>query len=249
MSAQAEGMIESPVLQQNLNLVKSVPPKLWPVFLKIVLQFVFISAVLLIAAGTFRWFRAWIYIGVGFFCFLVNAAVIRNRNPQLIIERHRKHKDTEHFDKVLTALIALLTVAMYVVAGLDAVRYGWSALPSILLYAGVLLEASGMAIIGWAMAVNPYLEKSVRIQIDREQKVVSRGPYALVRHPMYVGMILMGLGFPMIVGSAWSLVPLSIYSALFVLRTALEDETLRRKLPGYEAYASLVRFRLVPGLW
>lgn len=219
------------------------------ILLKVVLQYAFMCGVLLVSAGTFRWTRAWVYCALGVFCFLVNAWVVQKKNPRLIQERHKKREDTKPFDKILTAIIALVIMAMYVVAGLDAVRYGWSLLPVSLLYLGIVLHVLGMAAMGWAMSINPYVEKTVRIQTDRDQRVVTVGPYGIVRHPMYIGMIFLGLGFPLIAGSAWSFVPLGVYIFLFILRTALEDRTLRRELPGYEEYAQRTRFRLLPGLW
>ncbi len=224
-------------------------PKLWRIFLKISLQYLFVCAILLISAGTWRWSRAWVYLAVALLCFSVNAWVVRTRNPELIAERHKKHEDTKPFDRILTALIAAMTVVMFVVAGLDAVRYRWTSLPHFFLYPGILLHVLGMAVLGWAMSTNPYVEKTVRIQADRGQRVVTAGPYALVRHPMYFGMILMGIGFPMIAGSVWSFGPLGVYIALFIIRAALEDRTLRSELPGYADYAQRTRYRLVPGLW
>ncbi|HYK89976.1 MAG TPA: isoprenylcysteine carboxylmethyltransferase family protein [Acidobacteriota bacterium] len=224
-------------------------PKLLRIFLKISLQYFLMCAVMLVSAGTLLWMRAWVYLAVALVCFLVNACVVHHFNPDLIAERHRHHEDTKPFDKVLTRLIAVDTILMLVVSGLDAVRYKWSFLPDLAVYPGILLHALGMATLGWAMSSNPYVEKTVRIQVDRDQRVISVGPYALIRHPMYLGMILMGIGFPLIAGSAWSVAPLGVYIFLFILRTALEDKTLRSELSGYEEYARDTRHRLVPGLW
>ncbi len=219
------------------------------IFIKITLQYLFMCAAMLLSAGTLRWMRAWIYLAVALSCFFVNALVLRRTNPQLIAERHKKHEDTKPFDKRLTALIALTTVLMFIVAGLDAQRYRWSSIPALLLYPGVLLHILGMAVLGWAMSSNPFVEKTVRLQTDRDQRVVSTGPYAIVRHPMYTGMILMGIGYPLIAGSAWSLLPLFVYISLFVLRTVLEDRTLQAELPGYKEYLNVTRHRLLPRIW
>jgi protein-S-isoprenylcysteine O-methyltransferase Ste14 len=99
------------------------------------------------------------------------------------------------------------------------------------------------------MMVNPYAETTVRIQIDRDQKVVTSGPYRIVRHPMYVGGILMYPGIAFILGSMWALALSASIAILMVWRTALEDRTLRGELPGYEEFAAVTRYRLIPWLW
>ena len=99
------------------------------------------------------------------------------------------------------------------------------------------------------MVVNPYAESSVRIQTDRGQTVVTSGPYRFVRHPMYVGIILMSLANPLVWGSAWALAMSGVLILLFLWRTAKEDQTLRRELPGYDEYAAQTRYRLLPGVW
>lgn len=224
-------------------------PGLGLTLLKIVLQFVFMGGVLLVAAGTLYWVRAWIYLGVGLSCLAVNASIVLRINPQAIVERHKKHEDTKTFDKVLTRIIMLATFGTWIVAGMDAVRFGWSSISAGWLYAGVALHLLGMAAICWCLATNPYLEKSVRIQADRDQRVITTGPYGFIRHPMYLAMIVMMLGCPLILGSAWAFLPVAICIVLFVLRTALEDRTLRRELRGYEEYTQATRCRLLPGIW
>jgi len=207
------------------------------------------GAVLLAAAGTLYWARAWIYLGVGLFCLAVNASIVLRINPQAIVERHKKHEDTKTFDKVLTRIIALATVGTWIVAGMDAVRFGWSSISAGWLYPGVALHLLGMAGVCWCLATNPYLEKSVRIQADRDQRVITTGPYGFIRHPMYLSVIVMMLGCPLILGSTWAFMPVAIYIALFVVRTVLEDRTLRRELRGFEEYTQATRHRLLPGIW
>ena len=102
---------------------------------------------------------------------------------------------------------------------------------------------------GWAMTTNAFFSTAVRIQSDRGHTVCRSGPYRFVRHPGYVGAILMSLGTPLLLGSAWALIPAAAAMVLMVLRTHLEDDTLRAELPGYEDYAHDVRYRLVPRLW
>jgi protein-S-isoprenylcysteine O-methyltransferase Ste14 len=108
---------------------------------------------------------------------------------------------------------------------------------------------AGAALAQWAVLANPYFSAVVRIQEDRGHTVVSSGPYRFVRHPGYAGGLLFNLGLPLVLGSWWAGIPAFALAALTVLRTAWEDRTLRRKLPGYADYASRTRHWFIPGLW
>jgi len=138
---------------------------------------------------------------------------------------------------------------MLVLAGLDAGRFRWAVAPLALQILGWL----GAAFAGWiifrTVAVNTYLSRTVRIQDDRGQKVIDTGPCARVRHPMYTGIILLMISIPLLLGSLWALIPGSLTGVLFILRTTLEDRTLRKELAGYSEYAGRVRYRLLPGVW
>ncbi len=104
-------------------------------------------------------------------------------------------------------------------------------------------------LIFWVTTVNTYLSRYARLQDERGQQTITHGPYRLIRHPMYLGVIVFMLGLPLVLGSYWALVPGGLIGVLFVLRTALEDKFLQAELPGYKAYARQVRYRLIPGIW
>jgi protein-S-isoprenylcysteine O-methyltransferase Ste14 len=135
------------------------------------------------------------------------------------------------------------------VAGLDAVRFGWAPLPLWAIYPGLVLFAVGASLVTWCASVNPHLERTVRIQTDREHRVITEGPYRFLRHPMYAGVILGNLAAPLILGSSWAFAVAFYDIALFTWRAALEDRTLRAELPGYAEFAQQTRYRLLPGLW
>jgi protein-S-isoprenylcysteine O-methyltransferase Ste14 len=107
----------------------------------------------------------------------------------------------------------------------------------------------GVGIFTWAMAVNKFFERTVRIQTDRGHKVIDTGPYAIVRHPGYAGFVLFFVGGALCLGSLWALIPAGLASALLVLRTRWEDQTLQAELPDYKEYAQRVRYKLIPGMW
>jgi len=202
------------------------------------------------AAGRLDWIRGWIYVAE----YLVGMAsawvVMRRVNPELIEARSTmRHPGTKRFDKFILGVYIPMTLVQPAVAGLDAVRFGWSEMPEAALYIGVILFAAGIAITTWALAVNPFAETTVRIQTERGHRVIGDGPYGFVRHPLYVGIILIHIAGGLILGSYWALAVAGFVIALFVVRTALEDRTLQSELPGYRDFASRTRWRLVPGLW
>jgi protein-S-isoprenylcysteine O-methyltransferase Ste14 len=160
-----------------------------------------------------------------------------------------RRKDTKRFDKVFLAAFIPLGFILPLVAGFDAVRFRWSSMPFGFVYTGAILFALAMAVIAWTMAVNRYAEATVRIQEDRGHTVVTSGPYRIVRHPMYVGAVLMYVATPLVLGSVWALAVTGLLVALLIWRTAMEDQTLRRELSGYGDYAARTRYRLLPGLW
>jgi protein-S-isoprenylcysteine O-methyltransferase Ste14 len=112
-----------------------------------------------------------------------------------------------------------------------------------------VLMIAGIAGVTWAESANKFFEPTVRIQTDRGHTVIDFGPYAIIRHPGYVSGFLVFVGMSLSLGSIWALIPAVMACLLLVVRTILEDRTLRTELPGYEEYAQRVRFRLIPGVW
>lgn len=201
------------------------------------------------AAGTLHWTRAWVHLGLWLVTFLVNLSVILRANPAVLPARLKRQHASRKPDIILLTALLPATLAVPVVAGFDAVRWTWSAMPAWIMYLGIALHCVGDGLALWALAVNPYLEKTVRIQMERGHKVITTGPYALVRHPMYFGLIFMLAGISLVLGSLWSFVPVGVMVMLLVVRTVFEDRTLQRELPGYKEYAQKTRYRIFPGIW
>lgn len=202
------------------------------------------------SAGQLTWVRGWIctalYIGGLFAC----RAFVARLNPGLLDERQAAiRKDTKPFDKIFLRFLLTFMIAEPVLAGLDAVRFHWAAMPFWTLYPGVVLLLISATWITWVLVRNPHAESSVRIQKERDHAVVSSGPYRFVRHPMYVGLILLHVSIALVLGSMWTLALAALITILFLWRTALEDRTLRRELSGYEEYTRITRYRLLPGIW
>ncbi len=169
-------------------------------------------------------------------------------DPELRQERLRPGPGGRSRQVRMLALPMILAHLM--VAGLDVGRFGWSGpMPAAMQGAALVGYAAGTVLSLWAMAANRFFSPVVRIQSERGHHVVTAGPYALLRHPGYTGLIIASICGGVALGSFWSLVPLIPLVAIFLWRTAMEDRFLHEGLEGYTGYAERVRYRLVPGLW
>jgi protein-S-isoprenylcysteine O-methyltransferase Ste14 len=210
---------------------------------------ILIAVILFVSAGRLDWWRAWIVLSLWSAALIGMSVVILRQNPALINERGKRHANTKPFDKIFFALYLPLSLIVLVVAGLDAGRFGWSSMSLMVSIVGGFLYIPTFIIVAWAMAENSHFETTVRIQTDRNHQVCSSGPYRYVRHPGYVGMILMNSASPLVLGSWWACVPAGMIVLLVIIRTALEDRTLRAELPGYVEFTQCTRYRLLPGVW
>lgn len=206
------------------------------------------AALLLGSAGTVRWWNAWALLAA---MALVGAASLRlfARSPALEEERRTAARRAKPWDRVLAPLVGgVLPSLMLAAAGLDR-RLGRTS-PGVLVPAAALAAlAAGSALTYWAMRSNPFFSSHVRIQADRGHAVVRSGPYRWLRHPGYAGAIAFNLAVPLLLGAPTALLAGGAIAALLVVRTALEDATLRRELDGYADYAARARYRLVPFVW
>lgn len=207
-------------------------------------------AILLLVSGRTGWVHAWIYVAF-LEVFQFGAGIYLDRvNPGLMAERSGIRKGTKTYDFFFVAIIAAVgPIAVWVVAGLD-VRSHWPpAVPNTGCIAAFDVCAASSFFTLWAMAVNRFFAITVRIQTERGHAVADTGPYRYVRHPGYIGMIAFTLASPVALGSWRALIPAAAVAVALVVRTALEDRTLRTELAGYPDYAVRVPQRLVPGLW
>jgi protein-S-isoprenylcysteine O-methyltransferase Ste14 len=209
----------------------------------------FLAVALFLPAGDLGWVNGWVFIAVFTALTLPSIAYLWRVNPDIFVARSRIHAGTKAWDKAVVLALVLAFLSSFVVAGLDAGRFHWSAVPAWLVGVGYLLTVVGYLGSVWVYATNRFAEPTVRIQRDRGQTVVSTGPYAVVRHPLYLWSFLLFLGIPLALGSYWAVVPGAVASAILVARTAVEDRTLQAELEGYREYARRVRYRLIPGVW
>lgn len=203
-----------------------------------------------LAAGRLNIVRSWVVLGIMFIGCLVATFFQLKYLPELSNARGKAQKGTKSWDLILLLIYFLAYLfGNSIVAGLDTGRYGWSSFGWSFMIIGTALYALTFIIIQWAMLKNKHFEGTVRIQKDRAHLVVDDGPYGYVRHPGYVGMILINIAVPFMIGSAMAFIPASLCMLVVVIRTALEDRTLQNELSGYKEYASRIRYRLVPGVW
>ena len=202
-----------------------------------------------ISAGRIDYWQGWIYTGIGLLMFVLNYTAFKI-DPELSRERSKPGEDTLKWDKTILGLSFLVTLSMYVIAGLDSGRYHWSPEFHRSIYLlGIILTMAGQLLFLIAQKQNKFFSSTVRIQTNREHKVCDTGLYKIVRHPAYLGSIIQALGFPLLFGSLWSIIPVSALILLLILRTNLEDKTLRDHLPGYLQYVQKARYKIIPHIW
>jgi protein-S-isoprenylcysteine O-methyltransferase Ste14 len=218
-------------------------------FVQLGILIVIQAVALFLAAGRLDWLAGWAYMAVYVGFIGVNALILMPHGKELIAERSAVREDVKGWDKLVLILSAILGPGMLIVAGLD-MRFGWSApVASEVRVAALVVMILGYGLFSWAMASNAFFSAAVRLQKDRGHQVATGGPYRFARHPGYSGMMAFTPATALMLGSLWALIPAALLCVTMVIRTALEDRTLRHELDGYEEYAQRVRYRLLPGLW
>jgi protein-S-isoprenylcysteine O-methyltransferase Ste14 len=209
----------------------------------------FLILILFISAGRIDYYQGWIYSAMSLLGLLMSFAPT-NEDTELIHERSKPPKDAKEWDKDILKLSALATIIAYVVAGLDSGRYQWS--PQFAwgtCLSGIVLMFIGQLLFLIAKKTNRFFSSVVRIQNDRGHTVCETGLYRFVRHPGYLGMIISWVGFPLLIGSIWSAIPVVFAIILLLVRTRLEDRMLTEELTGYSQYVQKTRYKLVPRIW
>jgi protein-S-isoprenylcysteine O-methyltransferase Ste14 len=218
----------------------------------LVIYIFFVPALLFIAAGTVRWPVAWAYVIMLLTATIGSRLVLLFVNRDLLSERGRftDSEGTKTWDKILAPIIGLYgPVAAMLIAGLDH-RYQWTEWVPVwgqITAAGIVLISYALAV--WAMMVNRYFSSVARIQTDRDQQVITSGPYRIMRHPSYIGGAAAALAFPFMLDTLWALLPGLVITIALIIRTYLEDKMLIEELNGYADYTRQTRFRWIPGIW
>jgi len=231
-------------------MVRTLAQKYRIAMLRAYLRVVMTGVIIFLLAGRIDYWQGWVFVAGMIILAAVNTVLFRRRKS-LIVERTKPGKGSKGWDLVIVMLYGILTLVEVVVGVLDTARFRWTnpPVPPVTYLFGYVVLLIAAILIVWAMLSNNYFSTVVRIQKERGHTVATRGPYASVRHPGYVGIILASFGLALTFGSLWALIPAAFICGLFIVRTALEDATLKKELPGYRAYAKNVPYRLVAGVW
>ena len=215
-----------------------------------IIAVVLLAASLFLSAGTLLWWQAWVYLFTAAGILVLDYIVLVPISPDLLGERSRYQKGAKAWDELLSRLMATIgPVLILITSGLDF-RNSWSDdFPAWLVVLSMEFVLLGGLLALWAMAANRFFIGMVRIQDERGHRVVKSGPYRYIRHPGYLGSLFYILFTPLALASYWALVPAVLTLGVILLRTYLEDNTLKNELPGYLEYTAEVHHRLVPGIW
>ena len=208
------------------------------------------GALMFVSAGTLHWWGAWAYLVLMVALSLTLGVALARRDPGLMNERLSPpiQKDQAPADKVLLSILLLAIFAWLALMGLDF-RYGWSVVPARIQAVGAAVLLISIWVCYLTMIENSFAAPVVKIQGERGQKVITTGPYAYVRHPMYSGAILFFAGTALLLGSWWGLASVLFFIVLLAIRTFIEEQALRTGLQGYGDYAIRVRYKLIPMVW
>lgn len=218
-------------------------------YLSLAIVFAIMLVALFWPAGTIDWRRGWLFFSLFVAHTVFAMGWIRRENPELIAVRQKFQAGTRAWDAIVAPLIVLLFAAILPVAALDDARFRWAPMPDWVTLVGYILFTAGYYGTAWAQSVNRHFESSVRIQTDRDHKVIDTGPYARIRHPGYAFAILMTVGMALSLGSLYALIPVALCTILLAFRTLAEEAELHKGLQGYTEYATRVRYRWLPGIW
>lgn len=204
-----------------------------------------LGAVFFGTAGTIRYWEAWVYLAITLIPMGLAVRYLIRADPQLLARRLRTREDRAA-QGVLQTIGAVAWLAMLPIPGLDR-RFDWSAVP-----VPLVLVADALVLLGYLLFIRVLLENryaSRIIEVQAGQAVVTTGPYAVVRHPMYLAVLVMLCASPLALGSYWALIPAALTPVILALRIRDEEAMLGEQLPAYRAYAERTPFRLIPGIW
>jgi len=229
---------------------KSKNPSFRKKVLKIVLVrfttgILFLGALFFLTAGTFAYWEAWAYLAVLFIPMTFVLIYFFKNDPELL-ERRMRIKEKEQKQKLVQIIATAYFLASYLLPGLDK-RFGWSHPPDTAVIAALILVLAGYILFFFVLKENSYASRIV--EVEKEQKVITTGPYSYVRHPMYSGVSVMYIFSPLALGSYWAMIPTILLPIFFGLRISDEEKILLKQLEGYREYTEKVKYRLIPGIF
>ena len=222
-----------------------IPGLIKQVVLRIVMVPIFMGLMLFLPAGSLDYWQAWIYCSVLLIPMIFVVYYFLRKDPELL-ERRMRMREKEERQKTIIKIGYLLFFIGFITPGLDH-RYHWSDVPVLLVIVANAIVLSGYIFVFFVLRENSYASRI--IEVEKGQKVITTGPYVIVRHPMYLGVLVMYLFTPLALGSYWALIFFLPLIPLLVFRISNEEEVLLRELPGYKEYCQQTRFHLIPFIW
>jgi protein-S-isoprenylcysteine O-methyltransferase Ste14 len=211
----------------------------------VLLVFLLLGAMFFLPAGTLSYWEAWIYLAILFVPMVFALVYFLIFSPALL-ERRMRLREKEAEQQLIVRLASIVILLVYLLPGFDQ-RFHWSSVPIWLVVTADILVFLGYAFIVLVMRENPYAGRTIEVEPD--QTVVTTGPYALVRHPMYLGILLLFVFSPLALGSYWSMIPALFLIGLLIARITNEERVLLKELNEYKEYTEKVKWRLIPGIW
>jgi len=216
---------------------------------KIIIRFSLVPIVLglfiLVPAGTINYWQVYIYIAV-LVVPMIFVLFYFLQNDPIFLERRTRAKEKEKVQIIIQIVFTFILLSGFVIPGFDK-RFGWSDIPIYIVIVADIVILFGYLIIFFVFKQNSYASRVV--EVEKSQKVISTGLYGFVRHPMYIGVIIMFIPTPVALGSYWGLIPMVTIPLAIVFRILNEEKVLCKDLPGYKEYCQKTRYRLIPFIW
>jgi len=215
------------------------------IVVRIVVLIAVLSAMFFLTAGTFAYWEAWAYLAVILPPMFLFVVYFLKYDPELL-ERRMRMREKEPEQKVIIKIASLCFLLTFLLPGFDK-RFGWSDVLVEVVFVADALVFLGYCTVFLVLRENRYASRI--IEVEEGQKVITSGPYSIVRHPMYLGVSVMFLSVPLALGSYWALIPSSLIIPTLVARIRNEEKVLERELEGYQQYMQKTKYRLAPGIW
>lgn len=212
---------------------------------KFLIGSILIAILLFVPAGTLKYSNGWLFIALLFISMFIAGIIMFVKSPELL-KRRLNGKEEEDEQKTVILISGIMFLLSFIIAGLNF-RFGWFKLPQTAIIIASLLFLMGYIMYAEVMRENVYLSRTV--EVSENQKVVDRGLYGIVRHPMYTSTILLFLSMPLILDSIFSFAIMLIYPIIITYRIKNEEKVLERELEGYREYKQKVKYKIIPFIW
>jgi protein-S-isoprenylcysteine O-methyltransferase Ste14 len=216
---------------------------------KIIIRFslfpIIFGLIILISAGTFNYWQAYLYLSI-LMVPMAFVVVYFLKNDPKFLERRTRAKEKEKEQLVIQIVFSLIFLSGFILPGLDK-RFGWSDVSSV-----IVIIADAVIFLGYILVFSVFRQNSYAsriVEVEKDQKIITTGLYSIVRHPMYIGVIVMYVPTPLALGSYWGLIPMATIPLALMFRILNEEKVLRKDLPGYTEYCQKTRYRLIPFIW